>query len=118
MKNYLNNLVNEYNESVNNLPYDYKVDKFYYTNGGIATTYVEKIGVGNVMTEKDIEDMIDVPLHPEPENVIGKYEIFTSTETYYLSEEELSTLLRRLILEIECFNNIRFGLTHKITNVF
>ena len=69
MKNYLNNLVNEYNESVNNLPYDYKVNKFYYTNGGIATTHVEKIGVGNVMTEKDIEDMIDVPLHPEPESM-------------------------------------------------
>jgi hypothetical protein len=118
MKNCLNQLVNEYNESVNTLPYDYAVNKYYYTNGGIATTYVDEISVGKVMTAEDVEDMIDAPLHPEPEDIIGKYEVTTSTEKYYLSAQELSTLLRRLIWEIDCFKNIRFGLTHKITNVF
>ena len=118
MKNYLNQLVNEFNKSVNTLPYDHSVNKFYYTNGGIATTYVDEISVGKVMTAEDVEDMVDAPLHPDTEDVIGKYEVTTSTETYYLSEQELSALLRRLLWEIDCFKNIRCGLTHTITNVF
>lgn len=118
MKNYINQLVNEFNELVNTLPYDYRLKKYYYTNGGVATTYVDEISVGNVITAQDIEDIIDVPLHPEPEDIIGKYEVTTSTEKYYLSEIELYTLLRRVIWDIESYNNIRYGSSPKITNVF
>lgn len=118
MKNYLNQLVNEYNKAVENLPYDYHLKKHYYTNGGIATVYVAEITLGGIMTARDIEDMVDAPLHPEPENIIGKFEVTTYTETFYLSVTELTALLRRLLWEIECFYNIRSGNTPNITNVF
>ena len=112
----MRNLIEEFNARVRELPTDSN-NRHYYTNGGIADTYVSTITISdNPMTSEDIEDMCDAPLHPNVEDVIGKYEVYTNESVYYLSEDELSRLLRRLLLDIDCFQSIRSGLLNG--NVF